>query len=83
MSATMMKCGCAANGICNGKPVCAVHYGMTPDAEIEVAAPDLVGRMAECTYCDTKVPSKVTLAFFAHRPEKETDLYYCGCYGWD
>lgn len=37
--------------------------------------------------CTCEKPSaeglKGRLAFFEHRPDKERDLYYCGCAGWD
>ncbi len=29
------------------------------------------------------VPSSMDLPFFAHRPDKPEDSYYCGCWGWD
>lgn len=79
----MMKCGCAAQGTLSrgGGPyvvACLVH-GCTE----QVSAPDLSGRTALCSYGGREVPSKVSLAFFVHRPEREHDEYYCGCFGWD
>ncbi len=42
-----------------------------------------VTRRAECAHCDTTEPSsKSNLAFFEARPDRDTDLYYCGCWGW-
>lgn len=49
--------------------------------------PSLDGRKAICTQHkggDSKpVASSWTLPFFEYRPERETDSYYCGCWGWD
>jgi hypothetical protein len=28
-------------------------------------------------------PSSRSLPFFKHRPDKDTDTHYCGCWGWD
>lgn len=45
---------------------------------------DLKFRTANCCYaCGNTEPSQKFLPFFAERPERETDQYYCGCYGWD
>lgn len=33
--------------------------------------------------CLCEEPSSSELAFFAHRPAKEFDEFYCGCWGWD
>jgi len=48
----MMKCGHAANAVMDdGKPVCAICYGLDPGAVIiDENPPDLTGRMARCTY---------------------------------
>ena len=95
MSGVLMKCGHIAQGINakTGKPTCLICVGLTPDAEIVDDAPPslLEGRMAECCYshgrdgrpCKKKVPSSYSLPFFEHRPDKETDQWYCGCWGWD
>jgi len=45
----------------------------------------------ECNYgCQGKdtcecgdEPSKVSLAFFEHKPDQAQDTFYCGCLGWD
>lgn len=81
----MMACGHAANGVKepDRNPVCVIC-----DCEEVVAAPDLTGRVARCSYfktrCQSERPSTDRgLAFFEHRPDREYDEYYCGCYGWD
>ena len=91
MSDKLMKCGHTAQGRTKDhKPVCVICIGLTPDAEIEVPEgerPDLTGRTAECTQCKNRPsntsPSKFSLPFFEHRPNYDTDRYYCGCWGWD
>lgn len=41
-------------------------------------------RRANCCYGKHKfVLSDESLPFFEKRPEKATDTYYCGCYGWN
>ena len=83
----MMNCGHAANATHSktGQPVCAICSGLTPDADIVVATPDLTGRSAVCgiVTCLAAAPSSVELAFFEYRPRQEYDTYYCGCRGWD
>lgn len=86
MKTPLMKCGHAASGIemKTGKPCCVSCSGLTPDAHIEAAAPDLTGRFAHCAYGPhARVPSSTDLAFFEYKPDKPEDIYYCGCYGWD
>jgi hypothetical protein len=81
----MMACGHAANATdVDGKPCCAICYGLKgADSETVIHSPNLKGRTAECSMCDRKEPSDMDLAFFEHRPSRPTDLYYCGCKGWD
>ena len=43
----------------------------------------LDGREARCPDCGSREPSAPSLPFFQHRPDREYDSYYCGCYGWD
>ena len=84
MGEVMMKCGHAANATHNGKPVCAICFGFTPDAQIVAdTAPDLTGRKARCGYCGKLTDSKISLPFFEYRPNCKYDSYYCGCWGWD
>ena len=84
MGEVMMKCRHAANATHNGKPVCAICFGLTPDAEILAdTAPDLTGRKARCGFCGKLTDSKISLPFFEYRPDMDTDSYYCGCWGWD
>jgi hypothetical protein len=54
--------------------------------------PSLEGRTMRCTYATGRdgkghqpatVPSRWGAAFFEYRPDKATDRYYCGCWGWD
>jgi hypothetical protein len=89
----LMKCGHTAQGreSKTGKPVCVICFPKPEASMPEENIPNLEGRMAECCYargrdgkpCRKKVPSSFDLAFFEHRPDQETDLYYCGCWGWD
>ena len=81
----MMKCGHAANATDkDGKPICAICIGLTPDAEIVAETkPDLTGRKARCTQCGRVTNSNEKLPFFEYRPNCEYDSFYCGCRGWD
>ncbi len=81
----MLACGHSANAVDeNGNPCCAICFGLKDGAsETVVKTPDLKGRKAKCSMCDRTEPSSIDLAFFEYRPEKPTDLYYCGCKGWD
>ena len=40
-------------------------------------------RVSECRDCGAMLISETSLPFFQERPERDTDSYYCGCYGWD
>jgi len=76
---TMMKCGHVANT----ERGCVICFGITPGAEeINYSPPDLTGRKAKCE-CGGLRDSDTRLPFFEHRPDQDTDLYYCGCRGWD
>lgn len=89
----MMACGHAANakrtaskGVKHDPPLpcCAI----CDCAEIAAIQPDLSGRIARCSYygrkCKSEQPSVPgKLAFFEHRPAKDFDVFYCGCFGWD
>jgi len=81
----LMKCGCRASGTNakTNKPVCVVHAGLTPDAEIIVETPNLAGREAKCAYCSNKKPSSLSLPYFVYHSNQCQDEYYCGCFGWD
>lgn len=83
MERPMMRCGCVANGTTqvNGEkfPCCVIH-GTSKVADEQ---PDLAGRQSICPSCSRTKPSALSLPFFAHRPERETDTHYDGCYGWD
>lgn len=84
MGEVIMKCGHAANATHNGNPVCAICFGLTPDAEIIAdTAPDLTGRKAMCSQCGRITDSSENLLFFEYRPEQEYDSFYCGCKGWN
>ena len=86
MNHPMMKCGHAANSICEGKPSCVICHGIVSGwNEIDESPPDLTDRIAKCGYrdCQKQVPSSPDLAFFEHKPEEEYDNYYCGCKGWN
>ena len=76
-----MQCGHVANGWHGTEPVCAICF---PDPKAGLATVvDLTGRMAQCPYCHHQQESSLELAFFQHRPEQETDSFYCGCRGFD
>jgi len=84
----MMKCGCAAQGVLTAKggvkfdppiPSCVVHSCY----EVDDAAPDLTGRMANCAYGDHahKPSDPENLAFFEYRgpgSKWATDVCKCG-----
>lgn len=79
-----MACGCAASGtLKRGCQPALVACGLHGCTEVAEQAPDLAGRKARCTYGGNEVPSSTSLAFFKHRPDRECDEYYCGCFGWD
>jgi hypothetical protein len=87
--ADLMKCGHAANGsqvLADGttKRVCVSCAGLGLGAE-EVAdeQPKLDGRRAKCSSCPNETDSSMNLPFFGYAPDREKDLFYCGCYGWD
>ena len=77
-----LVCGCVSCAfiIKDGEkvPCCVIHNCTTP-SDIE---PDLTERKARCSYGHKTIDSDPGLAFFIHRPDKEFDEYYCGCYGW-
>lgn len=82
--ATLMACGHTAQGIDGaGRPVCVICVQIDPRAEQPVEPPDLIGRVARCSYCKYEEPSALDLPFFEYRPNQATDTYYCGCRGWD
>ena len=80
----IMACGCAAQGtktVAEQDVACGVVHNCTFTADVQ---PDLTGRKAVCNYRGHRpTDSRFTLAYFAYRPDQETDEYYCGCYGWD
>ena len=78
----LMKCGHAAQSNSNGQPCCVICIGINEGATIPAELPNLVGRRAKCS-CGKEVYSSLELPFFQHRPTYATDLYYCGCWGWD
>lgn len=81
----LMKCGHTAQGVKNGKPVCAICIGIKEGAETpDEKQINLENRTAKCCYGNHgHKPSNLNLPFFEHRPTKDTDEYYCGCHGWD
>jgi hypothetical protein len=81
----MMKCGHAANATNgDGNPSCVICVGIHPGAEtIDESPPDLTGRKSKCAYCSEIQDSDPSLAFFEHRPDRDYDLHYDGCRGWD
>lgn len=95
----LMKCGCSTTGVraSDRAPVCVVHLRdggpEDPATIVEDAPPDLSQRQMRCGYMhgrDGKVcagrtprPSNPAAAFFSHKPDKEFDEFYDGCWGWD
>jgi hypothetical protein len=92
-----MACGHSANAeqvLEDGTriPACAIcNCNKISEEQI-----DLTGRKARCGYygktfkhrgrmvtCSGEVDSKLSLAFFEHKPNQKYDEYYCGCLGWD
>ena len=82
-----MKCGHVANAKIDGKPCCAICYGIKDGAtEIDTLLIDESihkGREAKCPYCKTIVNSSYKLPFFKYKKDEQYDEYYCGCYGFD
>lgn len=88
-----MLCGHSANAFDSaGNPTCVICVGIIGGATKLALAPDLVGRLAYCTYyprggkcgeCPPPVPSDLNLAFFSYNRNSSADSYYCGCWGWD
>lgn len=84
----LMQCGHVAQGkLEDGKPICVICAG-NPQAEmVDKDTPDLTGRTAFCSGCKypvaTRKPSSFELPFFQHRPDRKSDTFYCGCWGWD
>jgi hypothetical protein len=90
MPDVLMKCGHRSQTEKDGNPICLICIGIHEGATIvdeSVTDETLKGRKARCSYygskCHSEEPSSLSLAFFSHRPDKEYDSYYCGCYGWD
>jgi hypothetical protein len=80
-----MKCGHTSQGHDrDGNPVCIICVGIKAEAQIiEDKLPDLTNRKAKCNYCSNTKDSNFNLAFFEYKPKSTTDVYYCGCFGWD
>ena len=55
--------------------------------EVQTDIDGLEGRKARCYQHKGGNPplvqSRWNLPFFNYRPDKETDEYYCGCWGWE
>ncbi len=75
----LMVCGCAAQGMLDGVPGCAIHLVTVPMDKL----PDLTNRQMKCSYGGNTKPSDRKAAFFIHHPNQKYDEYYCGCWGWD
>ena len=90
MERQLMKCGHTSDATYIDKEgvrrnVCFPCSGIREGAyEPETDLPNLEGRVAECCYgCGSSTASKIRLPFFEYLPDRDTDRYYCGCYGWD
>jgi len=78
----LMACGHAANAVKfpSNQPCCVICSCDT----IVKSQPDLTNRQAKCSYGNhALVASSTNLAFFVYCPDSQTDIYYCGCFGWD
>jgi hypothetical protein len=79
-----MKCGHQGLGLHEGRRICPICFGLTPEAEIiNDDEQKLEGRKASCLYCGKLVDSDSSLQFFVHTPSQREDQFYCGCLGWD
>lgn len=78
----LMECGHTNNALHNGEPACAGCGCYNAVREV-IGSDGIEGRTAECEACRLTTSSKWSLPFFHHRPDRETDSYYCGCRGWD
>ena len=77
----IMRCGHAANeSDSRGYPRCDCG---ADGSKIIDTHPSLRGRMAFCADCGKEVRSSEEIAFFQYRPEREMDLFDCGCRGYD
>lgn len=82
-SPQVLRCGHVANAEdWRGNPCCAICAGLIPGWDEPVPSPVLDGRTAKC-YCGKELPSSLELAFFAYRPERKQDSFYCGHAGWN
>lgn len=82
MKQVLLTCGCVASATDGrtGKPACLWHSSKPVEAS---KAPDLTGRKARCAQCGEAASSDLRLAYFQHRPERDFDTYYCGCFGFN
>jgi hypothetical protein len=55
------------------------YYGTLPNGRNHESNYDC--KRGERCLCER--PSSPDLPFFYHRPEREFDEFYCGCWGWD
>ena len=81
MSNVMMKCNHASNGqeidnFGNIKPACCICH--LSDINTEFNEDVLKGRSAYCQ-CGREKNSELQLGFFEYRPDKDYDIFYCGC----
>ena len=88
MNRFLMKCGHVSNGLDkDDKPVCVICAGIRPGYNEVLTEVDgtygLEGRQAKCPYCGKLTQSSWDLPFFKHKPDKEFDEFYDGCFGWD
>jgi hypothetical protein len=92
----LMKCGHIALGQnAAGKPICPICAGSLESEEIDKVididknpTEGLEGRFAyspdsKYDLSETKVPSAWNLPFFHYNPNKDSDEYYDGSWGWD
>ncbi len=79
----MLKCGHRANSRIEGKPACVICCGIKEGYKEIAEEPDLSDRECICPMCKKIVPSTEAIAFFEHIPNKEYDVHYDGCCGWN
>lgn len=64
-----------------GRTARCSYYGRTPRARSH-EGPREKGCVRGAP-CKCEEPSSPDLAFFSHKPDREHDEFYCGCFGWD
>lgn len=76
-----LKCGCIPVSYTkDNEPICLIH---NCTETVEITNEDIKNRKAKCNYCGRIVTSSFDLPFFKYCPDKESDEFFDGCFGWD